>query len=82
MATAKKTEAEATAAAAGVEKVKVKLPRTSGTESQVYVSVNDYSCVIPRGVEVEVPVFVKEELDRAEAAREAFLFKSDELLMH
>lgn len=67
--------------AEGVEKVKIKLPRGTGVDPQVYVSVNDYTCIIPRGVEVEVPIFVKEELDRSEAAREKFFVASDELLM-
>ena len=62
------------------ERVPVKLPRVSGGEEIVYVSVNDYSCTIPRGKTVEVPRFIKEELDRSEAAKEALDAKMDELL--
>jgi hypothetical protein len=49
-----------------VKKVKIKLPRIKGAEDQVFVSVNNYTCIIKRGEEVEVPVFVKEVLDHQE----------------
>ena len=51
-----------------VKTVKIKLPRIKGDESDVYVSVNDYSCLIKRGVEVEVPEFVAEVLRNQELA--------------
>jgi hypothetical protein len=46
-----------------VKKVKIRLPKIKGESDDVFVSVNQYNCVIKRGVEVEVPVFVKEVLD-------------------
>ena len=49
-----------------VKKVKIKLPKIKGAEDQVFVSVNNYSCIIKRGEEVVVPVFVKEVLDHQE----------------
>lgn len=47
----------------GVEKVKIKLFRDNDryTES-VYVAVNGESYMVPRGVEVEVPVYIAEAL--------------------
>ena len=49
-----------------IRKVKIKLPRIKGESEDVFVSVNNYSCIIKRGEEVEVPVFVKEVLDHQE----------------
>lgn len=46
--------------------VKIKLPKLRGQNEDVFVSVNNYNCVIKRGVEVEVPEFVKEVLDHQE----------------
>ena len=55
-----------------VKKVRLKLPVERGLDSDVYVSVNDYSCVIRRGETVEVPWFVAEALrDSEDAAAEA-----------
>jgi len=63
------------------ERVPVKLPRVSGADEIVYVSVNEYSCTIPRGKTVMVPRFIKEEVDRSEAAKEA-LHATEESLMN
>ena len=49
-----------------VKKIKIKLPKIKGETDDVFVSVNNYTCVIKRGEEVEVPVFVKEVLDHQE----------------
>ena len=49
-----------------VKKVRIKLPKIKGETADVFVSVNNYTCVIKRGEEVEVPVFVKEVLDHQE----------------
>lgn len=57
-----------------VKTVKIKLPRIKAEDSDVYVSVNDYSCLIKRGVEVEVPEFVAEVLRNQELAE----MKADE----
>ena len=48
------------------KKVTIRLPKIKGETDDVFVSVNNYTCVIKRGVEVEVPVFVKEVLDHQE----------------
>lgn len=42
--------------------VKVKIPRTNKKQQAQFVSVNNYSCLIKPGVEVEVPDFVAEVL--------------------
>jgi hypothetical protein len=59
----------------GYKMVKIKLPKTRELRGDVFVSVNNYTCVIKRGEEVEVPEFVKEVLDHQEkmqAQRMAF----------
>lgn len=48
--------------------VKVKIPRERGNDSDVYVSVNDRSWLIKRGVEVEVPECVAEVLRNQDLA--------------
>lgn len=56
-----------------VKKVKIKLPKIKGQTDDVFVSVNNYTCVIKRGVEVEVPVYIKEVLDHQEEMLETIL---------
>lgn len=51
------------------KKVKIKLPKTRELRDDVFISVNNYTCIIKRGEEVEVPLFVKEVLDRQEKMR-------------
>lgn len=91
MATAKKTTAPAEAEVEEIqveepvvinpyEKVACKLPRIPGRDDPVYVSVNDYSATIPRGKTVMIPRYVKEEVDRAEAALDAQLRRVEDLL--
>ena len=46
--------------------VKVRLPKTRADQEDVFVSVNDYTCIVKRGVEVEVPLFVAEVLRHQE----------------
>ncbi len=48
------------------KKVRIRLPKIKGESDDVFVSVNNYTCVIKRGEEVEVPAFVKEVLDHQE----------------
>ena len=55
------------------KKVTIRLPKIKGEAEDVFVSVNNYNCVIKRGVEVEVPVFVKEVLDHQEEMLETIL---------
>ena len=60
-----------------ITKIKIKLPKIKGQSDDVFVSVNNYNCVIKRGEEVEVPVFVKEVLDHQEQMLETIeLFES------
>ena len=60
-----------------IKKIKIKLPKIKGQSDDVFVSVNNYNCVIKRGEEVEVPVFVKEVLDHQEKMLETIeLFES------
>lgn len=57
------------------KKVKIKLPRTKEDGADVYVSVNDRSWLIQRGVEVEVPECVAQVLKNQEdMLQEAYLF--------
>ena len=46
--------------------VKVRLPKIKADQEDVFVSVNDYTCIVKRGVEVEVPDFVAEVLQHRE----------------
>ena len=46
--------------------VKVKIPRVNKKQKVQFVSVNNYTCLIKPGVEVEVPDFVAEVLKHRE----------------
>lgn len=50
--------------------VKIRIPKERGNDSDVYVSVNERSWLIKRGVEVEVPVCCAEVLRNQEIALE------------
>lgn len=59
------------------ETVKIRLPRTRKDEPDEFVSVNERTWLIQRGVEVEVPACVAEVLrHREEAMEEAYDFES------
>ena len=51
------------------KKVKIRLPVTRDQNDDVFVSVNERTWLIKRGVEVEVPECVVEVLNRSEAKR-------------
>ena len=70
-ANAEKTLAEVNAekeaeVAAAPKMVKIRIPRTRKDEPDVFASVNDYTCIVKRGVEVEVPDFIAEVLKHQE----------------
>lgn len=55
------------------ERVEVFIPRgQKGEDPNYYVSVNDYTALLPKGQSSMVPRFVKEEIDRSRAAENAF----------
>ena len=64
MATTEKTENIVNTAK--VKKVKVRIPRTKADQEDVFVSVNNYTCMIKPGEEVEVPDFIAEILQHRE----------------
>jgi hypothetical protein len=50
--------------------VKVKIPRVNKKQQPQFVSVNNYTCLIKPGEEVEVPDFVAEVLQHREEMME------------
>ena len=58
--------AEAKKAEAKEEMVKIRLPRNKKDDGDVFVSVNERTWLIKRGVEVEVPKCVQELLEHQE----------------
>ena len=60
------------------ETVKIKLPRGRKEDGDVFVSVNERTWLIKRGVEVEVPACVAEVLEHQEQMQEeAYNFDSE-----
>lgn len=74
MAETKKTETTK----AKPKMVKIRIPRTKKDQEDVFVSVNNYTCLIKRGVEVEVPYFVAEVLKHQEEMLERIMLFDDE----
>lgn len=69
--------AEAKKAEAKEEMVKIKIPRVPKSDTDVFVSVNERTWLIKRGVEVEVPACVAEVLrHQEEMEEEAYDFDS------
>jgi predicted RNA-binding Zn-ribbon protein involved in translation (DUF1610 family) len=50
--------------------VKIRIPRTKANQEDVFVSVNERTWIVQRGVEVEVPECVAEVIRRSEEMRE------------
>ena len=61
----------------GPKMVKIRIPRTKADQEDVFVSVNMYTCIIKRGVEVEVPDFVAEVLRHQEEMLEEIMLFED-----
>lgn len=58
--------------------VKIRIPRDRRDEGDLFVSVNERTFIIQRGVEVEVPECVAEVIRNAEAmADEAYAFEKE-----
>ena len=57
--------------------VKIRIPRTKADQEDVFVSVNNYTCIIKRGVEVEVPDYVAEVLRHQEEMLEKIMLFED-----
>lgn len=81
-----KTEAETTEIAEVTdydpnEKVTVRVPRIHPKEDpNLFVGVNGKNYIIPRGKAVQVPRFVKDEIERSERAKDRFYETVEELL--
>lgn len=56
--------------------VKVRLPKVRADQEDVFVSVNDYTCIVKRGVEVEVPAYVAEVLQHQDEMLERIMTQS------
>ena len=54
----------------GPKMVKIRIPRMNPKQEDVFVSVNNYNCIVKRGVEVEVPDYVAEVLRHQEEMME------------
>lgn len=50
--------------------VTVRIPRLNPRQEDVFVSVNNYTCIVKRGVDVKVPDFVAEVLRHQEEMME------------
>ena len=68
---------QAAEAPAGPKMVKIRIPRTKADQEDVFVSVNNYTCIIKRGVEVEVPDYVAEVLRHQEEMLEEIMLFED-----
>lgn len=75
--TPKETKKNETPKETGPKMVKIRIPRTKKDEEDVFVSVNNYTCIIKRGVEVEVPDYVAEVLQHQEEMLEKIMLFED-----
>ena len=57
--------------------VKIRIPRTKADQEDVFCSVNNYTCIIKRGVEVEVPDYIAEVLRHQEEMLEEIMLFED-----
>lgn len=61
----------------GPKMVKIRIPRTKADQEDVFASVNNYTCIIKRGVDVEVPDYVAEVLRHQEEMLEQIMLYED-----
>lgn len=73
MATKNETEQKETTQAPAEKLVKIRIPRTKADQEDVFVSVNNATYIVKRGVEVEVPDFVAEVLRHQEEMLEQIM---------
>lgn len=59
--------------------VRIRIPRSRSNNAPVYVALNDYNAMIPRGVEVSVPKYVYLHLQECLDADEAAALKLDQM---
>lgn len=59
--------------------MRIRIPRSRGNSAPVYVAVNDYNAMIPRGVEVSVPEYVYLHLTECLDADDAAAMKLDQM---
>lgn len=59
--------------------VRIRIPRSRTNNAPVYVALNDYNAMIPRGVEVSVPKYVYLHLQECLDADEAAALKLDQM---
>lgn len=59
--------------ATGPKTIKIRIPRTRADQEDVFVSVNNRTYIVKRGVEVEVPDFVAEVLRHQEEMLETIM---------
>lgn len=53
--------------------VTVRIPRLNPRQEDVFVSVNNYTCIVKRGVDVQVPAPVAEVLKHQEEMMETIM---------
>lgn len=62
------------------ERVKIRINKVSPNEEpNLFVAVNGVNYLIPKGKTVEVPRFVRDEIERSDRARDAFFQTVEEL---
>lgn len=59
--------------ATGPKTVKIRIPRTRADQEDVFVSVNNRTYIVKRGVEVEVPDYIAEVLRHQEEMLETIM---------
>ena len=77
MSNTKKTEETKKNETPKEKMVKIKIPRTKANQEDVFVSVNERTWIVKRGVEVEVPECVAEVLQHQEEMLEHIMLSAE-----